>query len=283
MDISTFTSHRRNLATADGEIAYTEFGTGPAAVFVHGVVTSGALWRHVVEQVSAGTRCVTVDLPGHGGTPPRADMSVTAIAEMVVDLCEKLGLDQVDLVGCDTGGGIAQLVAVRRPDLLRSLVLTNCDTEGNFPPPAFMPVVEAARQGAVAELVTTFAADPAAARASVIADNYEHPDKVPDEVWREYLTPVGGDIDRARHFERLLAAMAPEEMAGVNAQLASLDVPTLLVWGTAVDGFGLEWAAQLRDLIPGAREVVEVDGAKLFFPEERPEELAVPLRRHWGR
>jgi pimeloyl-ACP methyl ester carboxylesterase len=283
MDIPTFTSHRRTLSTASGEVAYTEFGSGPAAVFVHGVVTSGALWRHVIEQVSAGTRCIAVDLPGHGGTPPRADMSVTAMAGLVTDLCDGLGLDQVDLVGNDTGGAVSQLAAVKRPDLLRSFVLTNCDTEGNFPPPAFAPVVELARQGGVAQLLTTLAADPAAARTSVIADNYEHPDKVPDEVWREYLTPVGLDMERARNFERLLAAMAPGEMAGVNDRLRGLTVPTLLVWGTAVDGFGLEWAHQLRDLIPGAREIVEVDGGKLFFPEERPDELAVQLSRHWGR
>lgn len=45
----------------------------------------------------------------------------------------------------------------------------------------------------------------------------------------------------------------------------------------------MEWAYRLRDLIPGVREVVEIDGGKLFFPEERPEKLAVQLRRHWGR
>ena len=44
----------------------------------------------------------------------------------------------------------------------------------------------------------------------------------------------------------------------------------------------MEWVYRLRDLIPGAR-LVEVDGAKLFFPEERPEELTVQLRRHWAR
>jgi hypothetical protein len=43
------------------------------------------------------------------------------------------------------------------------------------------------------------------------------------------------------------------------------------------------WAYYLRDLIPGAREVVEVDGAKLFFPEERPGDLVPHLDRHWGR
>ena len=36
-------------------------------------------------------------------------------------------------------------------------------------------------------------------------------------------------------------------------------------------------------MIPGAKEVVEVDGAKIFFPEERPGDLVPRLSRHWGR
>jgi hypothetical protein len=47
--------------------------------------------------------------------------------------------------------------------------------------------------------------------------------------------------------------------------------------------FPVKWAYHLRDLIPGAREVVEIDGAKLFFPEERPEDLVPHLGRLWGR
>ncbi len=60
-------------------------------------------------------------------------------------------------------------------------------------------------------------------------------------------------------------------------------MPTLLVWGTADANFPVKWAYHLRDLIPGAREVIEIDGAKMFFPEERPEDLVPHLRRHWGR
>ena len=56
-----------------------------------------------------------------------------------------------------------------------------------------------------------------------------------------------------------------------------------MVWGTGDPTFGIKWAYHLRDLIPGAREVIEVDGAKLFFPEERPGDLIPHLRRHWGR
>jgi len=283
MDISDFTARRRTLAAAAGDIAYTESGAGPAAVFVHGLATSGALWRNVIEQVDGTTRCIAVDLPLHGGSAPREDPSVTAMAQLVLDLCQGLGLDRIDLVGNDTGGAVAQIVAASHPELLRSLVLTNCDTEGNFPPAAFMPVIEAAARGEIAPLLTVGAADPDAARMSPLGEGYEHPEKVPDEVWREYLTPVGGTIERAREFERMLTALDPALFEAAAGGLRQLDVPVLLVWGTAEEAFGLEWAYRLRDLIPGAREVVEVDGAKLFFPEERPEELAVQLRRHWGR
>jgi pimeloyl-ACP methyl ester carboxylesterase len=94
-----------------------------------------------------------------------------------VDLCQGLGLDRIDLVGNDTGGAVAQIVAASHPELLRSLVLTNCDTEGNFPPQAFMPVIEAAMRGEIAPLLTVAAAHPAAARMSPLADAGDAPPK----------------------------------------------------------------------------------------------------------
>jgi pimeloyl-ACP methyl ester carboxylesterase len=283
MDVSTFTSHRKAVATASGEIAYTEWGTGPAAVFVHGLGTSGALWRHVIERVSGTTRCIAVDLPAHGGSPARPDPTVRAMAEAVIDLCAALGLEQVDLVGNDTGGAVAQLVAVARPGALRTFVLTNCDTEGNFPPPAFVSTVRAARLGQLAEVMTALAGDPAKAAASPLGAGYEHPGNITDDLWQEYLAPLGGDMERARSFERITAAIDGDQLKGLSDRLRELQVPTLLVWGTGDEFFGLAEAYSLRDLIPGAREVAEIPGGKLFFAEEHPDELAAHLRRHWGR
>ena len=108
MDVSTFTAHRRSLTTRGGEIAYTEFGHGPAALFVHGLATSGLLWRHVIEQLSGTRRCIAIDLPAHGGTPARENLSIGALAEVVAELCDGLGLGQVDLVANDTGGANSQ-------------------------------------------------------------------------------------------------------------------------------------------------------------------------------
>jgi pimeloyl-ACP methyl ester carboxylesterase len=287
MDVSTFISHRQTVATASGEIAYTEWGSetpvGPAAVFVHGVGTSGVLWRNAIERLSDTTRCIAVDLPAHGGSPARADPSARAMAEAIIDLCAALGLEQVDLVGNDTGGAVAQLVAIQRPDALRSFTLTNCDTEGNFPPESFAPTVQAAQRGQLAPLLTVLAANPATAAQSPLGVGYEHPELVPGDVWSAYLEPIGGDMERARQFERVVAAIDPGQMKGVKDSLRDLHVPTLLVWGTADEFFSLAEAYELRDLIPGAREVAEIPGGKLFFPEEHPDELAAHLRRHWAR
>jgi pimeloyl-ACP methyl ester carboxylesterase len=59
-------------------------------------------------------------------------------------------------------------------------------------------------------------------------------------------------------------------------------VPTLMVWGTGDTFFDVTTAYWLRDTIPGATGVVTVDGAKLFFPEERPMDLVPHLERHWA-
>jgi pimeloyl-ACP methyl ester carboxylesterase len=283
MDVSTFLAHRKTLTTPAGDIAYTEFGAGPAALFVHGLGTNGLLWRHVIEKLQDTSRCIAIDLPLHGGTPGRDDLSVTALAQVVADLCDGLGLTQVDLVGNDTGGAVAQIFAARHPDQIRSFTLTNCDCEGNFPPPEFAPVVELARQGQLSPGLMAIAADPAAWPTSPLGAGFEHPELVPDEVWRSYVTVLGETTERAKEFERMIAALVPAEMNGISEALRALDAPALLVWGTGDPTFGVKWAYELRDTLPGAREVIEVDGAKIFFPEERPGDLVPHLRTFWGR
>jgi pimeloyl-ACP methyl ester carboxylesterase len=287
MDVRTFIAHRRTVPADGGTIAYTEFGDAgaPAALFVHGLATGGLMWRNVMEQLSPASRCIAIDLPAHGGTPARADMSVAAMAEVLEELCRALGIDQVDLVGNDTGGAICQIFAARHPARLRSFTLTNGDTDGNFPPPDFAPMVELARQGKLAEGFAGVNADPASRAAGPLAALYEDPAKVSDEVWREYYGPGSGEqLQRARDVERMMAAFDPADLAAATPGLRTLRVPTLMVWGTGEENtFGIKWAYALREMIPGARDVIEVDGAKLLFPEERPGDLAPHLRQFWGR
>jgi pimeloyl-ACP methyl ester carboxylesterase len=229
-------------------------------------------------------RCVALDLPLHGRSPAPADgdYSLAALADTVAAFCEALELSDVDLVANDTGGAVAQIFAARHPERLRTFTLTNCDTHDNVPPPAFQPTVDLARAGELAPGAPALMANMAVARAAVFGSGYEHPDQLDLDVVRAYLEPVIGTPERARAFEQLLAKLEPDDLLAVEPLLREFTVPTLVVWGTGDEFFELRWAYWLRDTIPGVDDVVELDGAKLFFPDERAAELVLHLRRHWA-
>ena len=118
---------KRTVETASGRIAYAEQGDGPVALFVHGVLLNGHLWRHQLAHLSDVRRCIAVDLLAHGDTEIAAnqDVSVTANANMLREFLDALSIEEVDLVGNDSGGGIAQIFAASHPQRLRSLTLTD--------------------------------------------------------------------------------------------------------------------------------------------------------------
>src|SRR5512132_2256818 len=114
-------TERRFASTPSGKIAYVEQGRGPAAVFLHGVLLNGHLWRHQLAGLADVRRCIALDLLAHGATEiaPTQDVSSSANADMIAQFLDALRLDRVDLVGNDSGGGIALIFAARHPDRLR--------------------------------------------------------------------------------------------------------------------------------------------------------------------
>jgi pimeloyl-ACP methyl ester carboxylesterase len=284
MQLSELNAHRHTAATRFGEISYLDFGAGPTALFVHGIATNAYLWRHVMDALSGQRRCIAIDLPLHGRSPVTAeqDLSLAALAAGLDDFCEVLGLTGVDLVANDTGGAIAQIFAARRPQRLATLTLTNCDTVDNLPPEAFKPMVELAAAGNLAPSAVAMFANLEAAAQISFASGYEHLDRIDRDVIRSYLQPCFGTIEQARQFERLLVSLDVADLQAVMPQLRELTVPTLVVWGTGDAFFDVSWAYWLRDTIPGTTRVVTVDGARLFFPEERPMDLVPHLEQHWS-
>jgi pimeloyl-ACP methyl ester carboxylesterase len=284
MQLSELNAHRHTAVTRFGEISYLDLGAGPTALFVHGIATNAYLWRHVMDALSGQRRCIAIDLPLHGQSPVTAeqDLSLAALAAGLDDFCEVLGLTGVDLVANDTGGAIAQIFATRHPQRLATLTLTNCDTVDNLPPEAFKPMVELAAAGNLAPTAVAMFANLEAAAQISFASGYEHLDQVDRDVIRSYLQPCFGTIERARQFERLMVSLDAGDLQAVMPQLRELTVPTLVVWGTGDAFFDVSWAYWLRDTIPGTTRVVTVDGARLFFPEERPMDLVPHLEQHWA-
>ncbi len=273
----------RHVQTRYGPTGYLDSGGDlPVALFVHGVATSSLLWRNAMAELAGERRCIAVDLPLHGRTPAPAELgfSFEAMAGFLTDFCEALELDAIDLVANDTGGAIAQVFAVRQAARLRTFTLTNCDTQGNLPPKAFLPTVLLARLGLLAPLGHRSAGHPKRVR-RVFRSTYENVGNLPLDVVRQWSEPIFGSAATARQFQGWIAGMNDRELAAIEPELQQLDVPTLLVWGTGDRFFGLRWAEWLQRTIPGAQEIVDIPGGKLFFPDERAAEFAAAVRPHW--
>lgn len=285
MNLEEYDRHRRVADTASGPVGYVDVGTGRPALFVHGIGTGGLLWRHVIGALMRERRCIAVDLPLHGRTPvrPRQDLSLTGLAKVVEDFCDALDLTGIDLVANDTGGAVAQIVAVHKPQRLATFTLTNCDTQGNTPPGAFKPVVLLARARLLAPLTgPRLLRDLTATRKRMFGKGFEDVDRLPLDVVRAYLEPLIGTKDRTKQYQRWIASINDRDLAAIGPALRQLTVPTRMVWGTDDAAFDVRYAYWLRDTISGATDVVTVDGGRIFFPDERAAELVSHLRGHWA-
>jgi pimeloyl-ACP methyl ester carboxylesterase len=273
---------RKIVTLAAGDIAYAETGTGPTALFVHGVLVNADLWRRPMEALADVRRCIAVDLPAHGASTAAADadLSLDGLAGMLEELCWSLDLGQVDLVGNDTGGAVSQVFAARHPERVRTFTLTNCDIHENFPPEAFKPSIELAREGQFGPLVAAMAGDLPTARSEVgFGQGYEHPELLSDELINSYLGSFVGD--EGKGLERFLTSSSAAELMAVEPLLAELSQPAQVVWGTGDIFFETFWADRLRSMIPGVELVTMIDGAMLFFPDERADEFTPLLRSFW--
>ncbi len=272
----------KHVPTPLGNVAYAEQGSGPPALFVHGIFLNGYLWRNVINGVADLRRCFAIDILGHGETqtPADADMSFDAHAAMLEAVCDALDLDQVDLVANDSGGGIAQIFAARHPGRVRTLTLTNCDVHDNWPPPALEPILSAVHEGKLSAIGQAMLADIDFAR-TTLSVGYEHPEQLSEKTVRTYLEPLFRTPEATRLFERMFERMDNSQTVAIEPLLRALTAPALIVWGTSDIFFDVKWAHWLAETLPNAREPVILDGAKLFFPEERAAELIAPLRAFW--
>jgi pimeloyl-ACP methyl ester carboxylesterase len=292
MDIAAFHASRRFANVKSGRIAYFEKGDGPVALFVHGVPLNGYHWRHVIDRVQHRRRCIAIDLMGLGYTEiePAQDVSFTAQAHMIVEVIDALGIEKIDLVGNDSGGAVAQILAANFPDRLTSLVLTNCDVHDGWPPPQVLPIMECARNGTIAALFRPMVDRPDLARTrhaggeSVpLFRSYADPSILTDEIIRLYLEPLLASQQRIDALQRYWLAFDNVQTVAIHSALRRLEVPTLIVWGLKDIFFDKKWAYWLQHTIPGAERVIEVPDGRLFFPEDRPQSLTEPMLRFWGK
>jgi pimeloyl-ACP methyl ester carboxylesterase len=203
---------------------------------------------------------------------------------MLVALMDTLGIASVDLVANDSGGAVAQRLVAHHSARVRSLLLTNCDTEIECPPAALLPVVELSKQGKfVDQWLAPWRADRQLARSAqgIGGMCFADPAHPTDEAIETYFAPL---LDSARQkalVHAYAASLETNALAGIGPALKRCAVPTRIVWGSADTIFSSSGADHLDRAFGNSRGVRRLDGSKLFWPEERPDVIADEARQLW--
>ncbi|CQD03192.1 alpha/beta hydrolase [Mycobacterium lentiflavum] len=258
-----------------GTIHYEATGpeNGRPVVFVHGYLMGRELWRRVSEKLAArGLRCIAPTWPlGAHPEPlrPGADRTIYGVARIVADVLDALDLEDVVLVGNDTGGVVTQLVAVHYPERLGALVLTSCDAFEHFPPPVLKPVILAAKSKTTFKAVAQAMRVPAARKRAFDGLAHRNIDDL-TEIW---VRPGLSDPGVVEDLRQLSLSLRTEVTTGVAARLPEFDKPTLIAWSGDDTFFELADGEKLAATIPNARLEV-IDGARTFSMVDQPDRLA---------
>ncbi len=207
------------------EIHYIDEGRGPVVVLIHGSNSSLKTYDRVAARLKGQFRVIRFDQPGMGlsGPAPQAllDLPLYPVA-VTEDLTERLGVRSATFVGVSSGGTIAFYLAARRPALVERLVLSNTPAD---------PVESGGMRQSRAM----------AAQAPTKSNSYGSM-----AFWRAFFDFFTGEPERAddakiaEYYDMNRRVPSPSKMAIVaamadrqttQAQLASITVPTLLVWG----------------------------------------------------
>ncbi len=279
-EVAVETGTLRELRLDGGVVRYREVGTGPAVVFVHGILANGTLWRDVVARLSDRHRCIVPDLPlGGHSLPmlPEADMSPPGVARMVAELLEKLDLRDVTLVGNDTGGAICQVVISRHPERIGRLVLTNCDAYEAFFPPLLRPIQYATRLSGTrfVDLLARVLRARVAQRALFKTVAVRNIDGTTLDAYAGRLTQ---DPNVRRDLARFLGGVSERYTLEAARKFPEFDRPVLIAWGDRDPFFSPRLALRLQHDFPDAR-LEAVLGSRAFVPEDGPERLARLIRK----
>ena len=281
-----YNNERRFLAISYGRIAYIDRGTGDVVLFLHGFPLSGFQWRGAIERLSPHRRCIAPDLMGLGYTEVTADQSLAPAeqVEMITALLDGLAIQKVDLIANDSGGAVAQLFITKHRERVRTLMLTNCDVETDSPPAALLPVIDAASSGLYPDMwLEPWLHHKAEARSANGLGGmcYSDPRHPTDAALVQYLAPLVASPARKALINRYAMSLKQNSLQGIESRLRQCTVPTRIIWGMADTIFSRKSPEYLADVLPQFMGIRRLDQAKLFFPEEYPNIIAMEALNLW--
>ncbi|HSC20209.1 MAG TPA: alpha/beta hydrolase, partial [Solirubrobacterales bacterium] len=264
------TEQRKEIQLSAGKVRYREAGAGKPVVFVHGFLVDGRLWDGVADALADRYRCLAPDWPlgaQQVAMNPDADLSPPGIARLIAEFVERLGLEDVTVVGNDSGGAISQILAANHPDRVARLALTNCDTHENFPPGIFKAMPALAKlPGGMQAMAAPFRIPALARRAFAPFART----KIPDDLIASWMRPTAADSGVMHDTKKVTAGMNKRYTLAAAQKLQTSDIPLRLLWAPGDKFFPIKYAERLAREVPNAK-IVQIPDAKTFVPLDQPQ------------
>ena len=261
-----------------GPLEYVDTGgDGPVVVLLPGLLMDASLWSAWSPTLAARTaascrRCRSA--PTACPCAPTPTSRCTASPGSSTELLDRLDLDDVTLVGNDTGGAIVQLVAAAAPSGSGGSCWCRA-TRSTTSRPADRPHDRAHRQAAARALRPRSCSRCACEPLRRLPLAFGWLTKRGDAVTAAWLRPVLTQPEIRRDAVRALRAIAADRAILVEAAeaLRGFDRPALVVWASEDRVMPPEHGRRLAELLPQGR-LVEVDDSYTLIPLDRPEPLA---------
>ena len=252
-------------------------GSGYPVLFIHGIPTSGRLWKGVVQKMRDNFTCLAVDLPGLGRTPRGSDglRHLEAVADRIEQIRVENNIEKWHVVGHDAGSAIAVHYAFRFQEHVDRLALLSPAVFPELKPYHLFRII---RRPVIGELLA-----PAvntifwniAMREAVEDQSAELKDTV-----AEFHAPFSGPLGAWRLMSILRWGNPEEVLASIPAMLPQLTIPTLIFQGSRDKAVPEGFAQRASALIPRSK-VITVDSGH-FIPLNNPDVVATELLRFFG-
>ncbi|EKX58331.1 Alpha/beta hydrolase fold protein [Rhodobacter sp. AKP1] len=240
----------------------------PAVILIHGFGSSLHTWSAWQDRMAATRRVISFDLPGLGLSPPDAtgDYSDRRVADILIAIMDREGLQQADLIGNSIGGRIAFTFAAAHPERVRKLVLVSPD---GYESPGFT-YGEAPEVPLLAEALRYWLPRPLLRLSLGMA--YADPNVMSDQIVSRYY-----DLIRAPGVrEALIDRMRQTVLVPPETLLARVRAPTLLLWGEEDAVIPASNAPSYARALPDVRTVL-LPHMGHVPQEEGPDRSLVPV------
>ncbi len=266
---SANSAYTHQFTQVDGHrIAYIDEGKGVPVILIHGIPTNGLMWREVIPVLSKHFRVIAPDLLNYGQSemPESADVSINAQQHILFGLLDSLGVRQAHVVAHDIGGGVAQLMAVKRSERVDRLVLIDSICFDSWPIPEFVPLQQPGAEADMAlddfvEMIRGF-------MPKGVVDTQVMTNSVIDLYAKPWSTEKGKQA-----FFRNLRRLNSEYTLAISEELPQLPHSTLIIWGEKDPFQKPEYGPRLEQAIPNA-ELTIIDDVGHWLLEEKSGEIS---------